>query len=475
MGGQRRDVRRAGAALTLAVSALVAGGPAGAAAFARISGPPIIVSVQLGPPQPTDEVVFLSVNPDGLATNVVVEYGPTSAYGAATPPTSPGTSAAAPSSLSITISNLRPKTTYHARVVATNAAGSTDSSPLTFTTAAPASAPPPTVPTSGGVTMQRVSTQAAGGYGGLSGVACAGPSCLAVGYQGVAGAVRPLVERWTGASWVVSPGPTSPGASLYAIACPTATDCLAVGRDGSDVYSAQLVGRAWRVLPTPSPPSPNGDLLRSITCLSPQDCLAAGTLDGASTAMHGLLEQWNGRAWRVVADPTPVGTLFNAVTCSAPQTCWIVGATGAYPGVGRFYAQRSSGPSWVRVGPLTPGELNDVWCERAGGCWVTGGGLRSSVLLHVVGNTWRVTPNPPSVVGPIAGACTSGGSCWAVGYAGAQHWNGQTWTTATGSGGITFSLLAATCPTATCLAVGTSGTNALTANRPAAAVLRVAG
>ncbi|MGC8499256.1 MAG: hypothetical protein ACP5OV_07175 [Acidimicrobiales bacterium] len=155
--------------------------------------------MSVGPPQPTDAVVFLQVNPNGRPTNVVVQYGRTSALGEVTAPASPGTVAAAPTALSITIGGLTPATTHHARAVATNGAGTATSGPLTFTTAtgptgpgAPGAGRPPS--TSG--TVRVVAAASPDTWGGLSGVACAGGTCLAVGYQDRGpGTLRPLVER----------------------------------------------------------------------------------------------------------------------------------------------------------------------------------------------------------------------------------------------------------------------------------------
>jgi hypothetical protein len=74
-----------------------------------------------------------TVNPRGLATNAFFQYGPSTAYGAQTAVVAPGAGAAA-----VTIASgagaLVPATTYHFRLVARNASGTSVSADRTFRT-----------------------------------------------------------------------------------------------------------------------------------------------------------------------------------------------------------------------------------------------------------------------------------------------------------------------------------------------------
>jgi hypothetical protein len=77
-----------------------------------------------------------TVDPRLLDTTWSVEFGPTSAYGSTTPtqPAVPGsTVGGAP--VSVPIDGLKPNTTYHYRLNATNSAGTTQGADMTFTTA----------------------------------------------------------------------------------------------------------------------------------------------------------------------------------------------------------------------------------------------------------------------------------------------------------------------------------------------------
>ncbi len=102
------------------------------------SAGPLIVSATGVELQPTTASVIGTVNPEGHETSYQVEYGTTAAYGSST-------SAALLSStfedepVSVALSGLQPRTTYHFRVVASNSAGSTVGEDEVFTTLPPAS------------------------------------------------------------------------------------------------------------------------------------------------------------------------------------------------------------------------------------------------------------------------------------------------------------------------------------------------
>lgn len=76
-----------------------------------------------------------TVNSKGSPTSYHFEYGTTTAYGATTPATDAGSGTNAVAA-SASVSGLSPSTTYHYRVVASNAAGVAQGGDQTFTTAA---------------------------------------------------------------------------------------------------------------------------------------------------------------------------------------------------------------------------------------------------------------------------------------------------------------------------------------------------
>lgn len=81
----------------------------------------------------TEASVTGQVNPDGLPTSYGFEYGTTAAYGSSTPAASLSAGASA-ETVSATLRNLSPGTTYHYRLVASNSAGTTRGLDGTFTT-----------------------------------------------------------------------------------------------------------------------------------------------------------------------------------------------------------------------------------------------------------------------------------------------------------------------------------------------------
>ena len=73
------------------------------------------------------------MNPNRLATTYRVEYGTTVAYGSQTTGVSAGAGSSAVA-VSVPLSGLTSSTTYHARLVAVSAGGTTNGPDLTFTT-----------------------------------------------------------------------------------------------------------------------------------------------------------------------------------------------------------------------------------------------------------------------------------------------------------------------------------------------------
>jgi CSLREA domain-containing protein len=94
--------------------------------------------------------VTASVNPNGSATTVVVNYGATASYGQQTAAVAIG-SGSVLQVVSQAVTGLAPSTTYHFRFVATSAGGTTLGPDATFTTAVPggAAAQPPPPPAQG--------------------------------------------------------------------------------------------------------------------------------------------------------------------------------------------------------------------------------------------------------------------------------------------------------------------------------------
>ncbi len=103
------------------------------------AAPPIAPAVTTGSASAitaTGASVAGRINPNGQATTYHFEYGTSIAYGSSTPQTSAG-SGSSDSSVSASLTGLRPHTTYHYRLVATSSVATTNGSDRSFTTRGP--------------------------------------------------------------------------------------------------------------------------------------------------------------------------------------------------------------------------------------------------------------------------------------------------------------------------------------------------
>lgn len=481
MAGTRslRSARGLSLALAAALGVLAgSGGTALASSRPSFRPPPATGPIFVEPLSPTSVLLQAPLDPNGSETTYAFYYGRTARYGSSTARRDAG-SGNTMVKVSALLSGLSPGATYHVRLVATNSGGSVSSGDQTFVTEpagatrgttinpptgqpGPVGAGNPPGPAAAEGLVKVPVANAAGYFDGLSGVSCASGFCLGVGFQGRAGAlVRPLAERFTGSSFAAIPAPATPGASLYGVACVTSADCMAVGRDGRNTYSARWSGHVWVVEPTVSPAGGDGDILRSVSCVSATDCWASGYSAAETRAMTLLIEHWNGRNWSLSAAPRPPGSLLNAISCASAGNCWAVGALDAYPGVGSLLAEHWNGTTWSVFrgsGPSrSAGEYDAVFCPGASECWASGSGTSASFVIRLLGGGWHLVADQSiAAFGAAAVACGAPQSCLAVGLGlSAEEWNGRTWAVALGPSHVGGGFTDDACPTRSeCVAVG---------------------
>ncbi len=125
----RRTLRRLTSVVAVSLSVALLGSPAAVAAAA----PPRDSTGRATLITTSTAFIHSTVNPMGLPTTYAVAYGPTTAYGSlsAAGSLSAGTT---PVSANVTLTGLAVLTTYHYRVIATNAAGTTYGQDAVFTT-----------------------------------------------------------------------------------------------------------------------------------------------------------------------------------------------------------------------------------------------------------------------------------------------------------------------------------------------------
>ncbi len=99
-------------------------------------GAPAVVTRAATSVTPTSARLNGTVTPNGQATSWLFEYGTTSSHGSKTSAKGAG-SGTGPVKVSISLTRLKPGTTYHYRLVATNASGTSFGSDRTFTAVGP--------------------------------------------------------------------------------------------------------------------------------------------------------------------------------------------------------------------------------------------------------------------------------------------------------------------------------------------------
>ena len=328
--------------------------------------------------------------------------------------------------------------------------------------------------TSTGWRIQATPAPAGAIFSTLFGVSCPAPgACTAAGYYTDAGGhIHPLAEQWNGTNWSIQPVPSpagQPAAGFFAVSCPAADACTAVGAQaGSTGKTTPLAerwnGASWRIQPVSgSAGAPLSELL-AVSCPAAAACTAAGSeTDGAQQPVP-LAEGWNGTKWRVQPVPSPAGAVgagFSGVSCSAPAACTAAGSYGNSSGTTELLAESWNGSAWrVQATPAPAGSTGSEFlavsrsaaaaCTPAGATTISGaagpggcssGGSRTvSLAERWNGTSWRVqaTPNPGRSTGTgfAAVSCSAATACTAAGSYDttsllsrptAAAWGGRTW------------------------------------------------
>ena len=327
----------------------------------------------------------------------------------------------------------------------------------------------------------------------LWGIACpTATSCFAVGFAQVisTGNEKTLIEHWNGSSWAIqtSPNPAGETNLLRSISCPSPTSCFAIGSNQSgSTQQAMIVhwnGTAWAVQPSVNPAGSTFKDLRGIACPSTTNCFAVGSLEaGPSSTPFG--EHWNGSAWSLATFVKPAGatlTMLNAVHCPTTTSCFTVGSAQTNSTV-KTLIEHWNGTAWsITASPNASGvpssALLGVTCPSATSCVAVGEtnptagiqGAGNTLAERMTGTTWTIvgSPNPATDKGsslaavacPAAAHCFAAGSEYFVHEAFVEEWNGSAWALdAPPVGSSQSQLTGVTCPVSTsCFAVGLNST-----------------
>jgi hypothetical protein len=253
------------------------------------------------------------------------------------------------------------------------------------------------------------------------------------------GGGRLLVEHWDGQRWRIVPAPTPTGinSTLSGLAVISGRDVWAVGTvfnmTGQDqTLAEQWDGQHWRIVPTPSPnlgltgtPGLTGSALARVVALSSHDVWAVGTVFNSPGESQTLVEQWNGRRWRVVpSPPRPAGeNSLTGVAAISAQDIWAVGSLKTVTGLTHPLVEHWNGVRWgvARVPALgTRSSALDVVVAIAHGDVWTFGPAGSTVLnpsrtvaVHWDGTAWHAVPSPGAGI-PASATAVSAANIWVV-------------------------------------------------------------
>jgi photosystem II stability/assembly factor-like uncharacterized protein len=269
----------------------------------------------------------------------------------------------------------------------------------------------------------------------LAAVACPTPSeCLAVGGPGRLFATQDPADRWTASSL-----PTDH--YLYGITCPTSSRCVAVGDAGTILVSRHGL-RGWgRVDSGTRTP------LCAVTCQDPNICTAVG--DGGTI----VVTRDGGAHWEQTNRGIEVLT---GVSCGLPGEC--VAVTSSADQVLRTTDATAWSGADVQGGPLLALlSMNGVSCSSATCVSV---GTRGMISVSTDnGASWSFdAPVTDQTLNGVS--CSTSDVCVAVGAAGTVLTTtdgGGSWTQVPSP--TTQTLLGVDCPAAgSCVAVGDGGT-----------------
>jgi hypothetical protein len=261
----------------------------------------------------------------------------------------------------------------------------------------------------------------------IAAVGCAPPPAVAVGRQAQAVTCKSRV-----------PGqPPSPGldADLEGVAVLSACDVWVVGSSVRGSLIEQWNGREWKV----ASPGPRSASFCGVSAVSPASVWAVGRYT-AGAVTKALITHWDGTRWRQAAVPALSGTntALTGVAAVSNRDVWAVGFAQD-----KALILHWNGARWARVGYRSPGaisELDGVSASGPASVWAVGSystaTTQRSLILRWTGAKWISVPSPrPGSSSELAGvSVVSPSLAWAAGddfttqlNPFAVRWNGASW------------------------------------------------
>ncbi len=280
--------------------------------------------------------------------------------------------------------------------------------------------------------------------GSISCVESSGDDCWSVGSGGAIWATS------GGATW--SPQASGLAAPLAAVACLSASSCVAVGNLAAGVpvtLSTANGGVSWSASASGLQAG-----VGALACSGSGSCVAVGSPFSDEVSTNG------GATWSPSTLPASVSYLY-AVSCPSQTTCFAAGISG---GNGAVLASSNGGSSWVAQSlPGGVTALYSVACPSQTTCFAAGTGAGGAALVATTngGSNWSQQSLPAGVSGLSSVACISVSTCFAAGKAsGAAAFisttnGGSTWTAANDSSATSFASIACA-SSSNCVAAGSN-------------------
>lgn len=172
-----------------------------------------------------------------------------------------------------------------------------------------------------------------------------------------------LIEHWDGSQWSVIPSP-NPGQSadyLYGVSAVSSSDAWAAGYDtpsggGTHTLIEHWDGSQWRTVHSPSP-GPVVNLLYGVAAIPTHEVWAVGSYSPPNGSAPTLIERWHGSRWQHVHSPSPgaFGNLLLSVSALSPSNAWAVGEYLSNSQTVYTLTEHWNGSRWQVVSSPNPG------------------------------------------------------------------------------------------------------------------------
>ena len=250
------------------------------------------------------------------------------------------------------------------------------------------------------------------GIGRLTAIRCeAAVDCVAVG-EDSNGLISTTTSN-TGSTWSAEKpiASSTPSDSVSAVTCVSPTDCFAMGSVGLTIYHESVLttsttnfGASWSAPSTvPTSGVPSWALLSRVDCSSATHCVAIGgnsNVQSYVTTSNNAGATWSNES--VMPQASSGVSNYFALGCPSAKTCVAVGATTT--GLGAAARSTDGGRTWSQPVTLTPdalgtGTLDAISCPTSRRCVAIGNDKNDNKVVAIstdAGTTWSAENELPT-------------------------------------------------------------------------------